>query len=769
VSTGALKSLTVQNLRGSVTPFSLTFEKGKKLTIVYGENATGKSTICDAFDFIGRGVVGSLDGRGLGTTASYWPSIGKNASEISVTIDTSDGECCATAVKGEVVVLPAAKRPRVAVLRRAQLVELLEATAAKRYEAVQHFIDVSHIENAEAALRSAIKDLRFGRDSAVTRIDENQKIIGSFWQTAGAIGGSPLSWAEQAAGSNPGDIDAKIDALGDVRTLYTRISETAGKFASAATDARTAHDVAAAAGVRLEELSGAVAADSLTIMAILQAAQQHLDGQHDPKVCPLCESADKVEGLVARVDRRLETLSALRTASADATSKRNGAIRADDRLAAIRTEALEYATDFDTGMKNIFWPASVPLPLAAPSADPTLWPAWLKETDDLSDKWRAAEVGLQDHKKFLTTLKAALATLLENLTIQQELDALLPKMERALAIVEQERRKFTDAVLTKIAEDVGILYEGVHPGEGLDKISLELDPKRRASLAIGASFCGSDNIPPQAYFSDSHLDTLGLCIFLALAAHDSVGETILVLDDVVASMDEPHVDRLIELLYRETTKFRHCIVTTHYKPWKEKYRWGQLRSGDCHFVELTKWSASDGMKLIRSMPELERLRTMLEDPSPDLQGIVAKAAVILEAALDFLTLLYGCHIPRKAVGGYTIGELLPAVDRKLRKALMIEIQSVDGDGSSTYIAHLLESRLDELDSIMQLRNIVGAHYNEASFSLPDADALRFGTQVLQFVELLTDETVGWPKNGKSGQYWATSGETRRLHPLKRPS
>jgi hypothetical protein len=769
VSTGALKSLTVQNLRGSVTPFLLRFEKGKKLTIVYGENATGKSTICDALDFIGRGEVGSLDGRGLGKTASYWPSIGKNASEISVTIDTSDGECCATALKGEVIVLPAAKRPRVAVLRRAQLVELLEATAAKRYEAVQHFIDVSHIENAEAALRSALKDLRLGRDSAVTRIDANQEAVRNSWEAAGSSGDDPLAWAEHVSGSDADELDGEIDALATLRSLYGHIAETAEKFASAAADVIVAHDVATAAGVRLEELSSAVAVDSLTIMAILQAAKKHLDDHREPKICPLCESADKIEGLAARVDRRLEALSVLRTASADATSKRNDATRADERLAVIRKEALGYATGFETGMKNISWPTGVPLPLVAPSTEPTLWPAWLKETDSLSDKWRTAEAGLQDHKKFLTVLKAAVATLLENVKIQQELDALMPKMERALEIVEQERRELTDAVLAKIAEDVGVLYEGVHPGEGLDKISLELDPKKRASLAIGASFCGSNNIPPQAYFSDSHLDTLGLCIFLALAAHDSVGETILVLDDVVASMDEPHVDRLIELLYRETTKFRHCIVTTHYKPWKEKYRWGQLRSGDCHFVELTKWSASDGLKLIRSMPELERLRTMLGDPSPDLQGIVAKAGVILEAALDFLTLLYGCNIPRRAVGGYTIGELLPAVDHKLRKSLIVDVRSSDGNGSSTYISHALEARLGELDTIMQVRNAVGAHYNEASFSLPDADALHFGKQVLQFVELLSDEAVGWPKNGSSGQYWATSGETRRLHPLKRPS
>ncbi|MEZ5477583.1 MAG: AAA family ATPase [Thiolinea sp.] len=56
---GALDKITIGHLRGSVKPFTLVFERKKKLTIIYGENGTGKSTICDAFDFLGNGMVGS--------------------------------------------------------------------------------------------------------------------------------------------------------------------------------------------------------------------------------------------------------------------------------------------------------------------------------------------------------------------------------------------------------------------------------------------------------------------------------------------------------------------------------------------------------------------------------------------------------------------------------------------------------------------------------------------------------------------------------------
>ena len=117
---------------------------------------------------------------------------------------------------------------------------------------------------------------------------------------------------------------------------------------------------------------------------------------------------------------------------------------------------------------------------------------------------------------------------------------------------------------------------------------------------------------------------------------DGPENTILVLDDVLASVDEPHVERLIEMLYAEAIEFRHCLITTHYRPWKQKLRWGWLKNGQCQFVELSKWTNQHGMTLVRSIPEVERLRTLLNETPPDPQLVCAKAGVILEAALDFL-------------------------------------------------------------------------------------------------------------------------------------
>ena len=159
---------------------------------------------------------------------------------------------------------------------------------------------------------------------------------------------------------------------------------------------------------------------------------------------------------------------------------------------------------------------------------------------------------------------------------------------------------------------------------------------------------------------------------------------------------------------------------------------------------------------------------MLDDPTPDPQVICAKAGVILEAGLDFLTMKYECRLPRKVSGLYTLGELLPAIDKKLKAALCVEHKHVEDDGTIEYVEHRLAPHLDELSRIAQARNVFGCHFNALSFDLLDSDAIAFGREVLLLMDCMIDENAGWPNKDKSGSYWANTGETRRLHPLRRP-
>lgn len=775
MSAAALARLNIEHLRGSVIPFSLPFEKNKKLSVIYGENGTGKSTICDAFDFIGNGKVGSLENRGLGKTAKYWQSVGKKAADLSVTLETASADpkkpdaCRATVGKGEVVTTPASLRPKVEVLRRSQILALIEAKPGDRYAAISRFIDVSGIESSEAALRDLVRDLKNNREIAVARVQENLDAIIQFWETAGKQGKDHLTWAEAESKRDPGTSAGELAALDGLQNAFSRLTDYPTQLTQATNAVTVSQKAAANAKKNADECAQTITADAGEMMGILDSASSYFHRHPTPATCPLCESSEKAEGLAERIKQRLKSFSALQSALQKTKAADVEVQRSVQQLESIKANAKRHAQDFEKArLKLAEWPEDIELPKTPAPDEITALAEWLEKAAHLPAQWKKVEIARQDRKQFLATLKSALKTFQDNVKAQKELDVLLPKLSKALEIVEDERRKFSDEVLSKIASEVGRIYEIVHPGEGLNKISLELDPNRRASLEIGAEFCGQTGAPPQAYFSDSHLDTLGLCVFLALAALDGPEKTILVLDDILASVDEPHVERLIEMLYGEAVKFRHCIITTHYRPWKQKLRWGWLKNGQCQFIELTKWTEKNGLTLIRSIPDVERLRLLLAETPPDPQLVCAKAGVILEAVLNFITDIYSCSMPKRSNGLYTLGDLLPSIDKKLRNALAVEVMATDAAGAISYTTVKLSTFLEELLRISQARNVFGCHFNTLSFELLDSDAIGFGQNVLQLSEAVTCPEAGWPKSAKSGKYWATLGETRRLYPLIQP-
>lgn len=769
MSGSILKQLTIEHLRGSVRPFSLSFANGKKLTLVYGENATGKTTICDAFEFLGKGKVSSLENRGLGKTTRYWHSVGRSSADIIVSLETENSACIARVQQGEVVVVPPEVRPKTEVLRRGQILRLLDAKPAERYAEISRFLDVSAVESSEASLRELIRALSSNRETAVARVLENQNSLNDFWTEAGRPAGDALVWARGESVRGTATLELEIEGLNRLRNAYQRVAEYPEWLDSAAEAIGTAQAAADNASKEFEKHLGMMAEGSGDLIRLLEAAESYLSKHPAPASCPVCESDEKILGLTQRVSERIRDSSLLQAAAREKRAADERVQAALHKLEELEGSLAKHSTEFEAARNAHEWHPGTPLPgTPCPTIRADLR-KWLSNTTQLPTTWRVAETERYDKKQFLSTLKRALETYETNVQAQKDLDRLLPRLERALEIVEEERRKFTDGVLAQIAGRVGTLYEAVHPGEGLNKISLELDPKRRASLEIGANFCGHATAPPQAYYSQSHLDTLGICVFLALAELDQPAQTILVMDDVLASVDEPHVERLINVLYAEALTFRHCIITTHYRPWKEKLRWGWLRHGQCHFVELGKWSETGGLSTTDSIPEVDRLRKLLADSPVDSQSVCAKAGVILEATLEFLTQAYECPVPRRRNALYTLGDLLKSIDKKLRKALKVEVLKTDEqNGLTSYESHILGPELDELARIAQARNVFGCHFSALSFELLDSDAIGFGNHVLRLAEVLIDPDQGWPRSDKSGSYWATAGETRRLHPLRQP-
>lgn len=766
-----LKSLTLTAFRGSAATFKLNFEKGKKLTLIYGENGTGKTTICDAFEFLAKDNVGSLDSRGLGAgVRKYWRTVGKTPQDFVVELTTSDGTCTGK-LAGNLTTVLNGTTPKVELLRQRQILELIETQPAKRYEAIKRFIDIEAFERSEEALRQQGKALSGELTSAQQAEAQSLDELQSSYETAGSPARlNAVEWAKQKLEEPTTGLEADIEAISKLRAAFQALKsypETLGGKRDNLATAQTNADAADQAQIDALATVDSAAAER---EGVLTAGKTYLDAHGDVEQCPLCESKENAATLAEAVKTTLAQLSVLTTANQKKKQAHTALNFAKSALQQTEGDYAKAVAALSNAQASHQWKAGVQLPASAAPNDAASLPAWLADNDAIATSWADNEASWRGESKFRAQLKFAAERYETNAARVAELSALIPHLERALADCVEERQKFTDGIISAIAKEVGKLYEKVHPGEGLDKIALELDPAKRASLTLGATFVGHD-APPQAYFSQSHLDTLGLCVFLALAARDGASETVLVLDDVLGSIDEPHVERVIGMIYEVSANFRHTIVTTHYRPWREKYRWGWLRPGKpCQFVELTGWAIDDGIRIISSLPEVERLRTLLTESPIDPQAVCSKAGVILEAALDYLTQKYECAVPRRHGASYTLGDFLPAISGKLRDALKVEMR--DGLVDATAPPHStvdLKPILDELARIAQARNAFGAHFKAISFELLDTDAVGFAKHVILLVDTLVCPEHGWPSNDKSGSYWRNSGDSRRLHPLKKPS
>lgn len=767
-----LKSLTLTAFRGSTATFKLGFEKGKKLTLIYGENGTGKTTICDAFEFLAFEKVGSIEDRGMGKGLErFWPTAGKPASALRIDLETSVAKCTGTVVGKKASVSPVSARPRIELLRQRQILELIQAQPAERYEKIKRFIDIDAFERSEDTLRQLGKTLAAEKQQAQGAENENLAALQSFYDAAGKPAGlNPVTWAKKKLADPVTELGADIAAIAKLRAAFEALKAFPERLESRRVAVAAAKDALAAAEKALTDAIASATEGAGEALALLEKGRDYLHAHPAVAECPLCGSDEKISGLADSIENRLKNLASLKAADTTKKRQQSALSSAEAALTQAEVDYQKAIAAFDAARKGHSWKTEVKLPPNAPPMESSKLAVWLADSAAIAGSWPAVEASWHEETKFIAALKSASERYESNVMRCKELEALTPKVDRALTQCVEERQKFTDGIISEIAQEVGKLYEAVHPGEGLDAIALPLDPAKRASMELMAKFAGVD-APPQAYFSQSHLDTLGLCVFLALAARDRSAETVLILDDVLGSVDEPHVERVIGMIYELSTKFQHTIVTTHYRPWREKFRWGWLKPGQaCQFVELTGWAIDDGIRVVSSLPEIERLKSLLNESPIDPQAICSKAGVVLEAVLDYLTQKYECAVPRRQGAAYTLGDLLPAISGKLREALRVELR--DGLMNPTAPSNStveLKPILDELTRIAQARNAFGAHFKAISFELLDADAVGFAKHVVQLVDLLTHPEHGWPSNDKSGSYWRNSADSRRLHPLKKPS
>lgn len=130
--------------------------------------------------------------------------------------------------------------------------------------------------------------------------------------------------------------------------------------------------------------------------------------------------------------------------------------------------------------------------------------------------------------------------------------------------------------------------------------------------------------------SESHLNSLGISLFLAAAKYFDKTNAFLILDDVVSSFDVNHRRSLARLL-RDKFQDTQFLLFTHDDLWFDMLK-QDLPSNRWLFKELAKWSHENGVEIIESPMSLrERIQCYLD--TNDVSGAANKCRILVEGIL----------------------------------------------------------------------------------------------------------------------------------------
>lgn len=592
-----LRSLVINAFRGATRPFRLTFDPDKRITMIFGDNGTGKTTIADALVCLCTDHYGSLDDKS-GADKGFLLAEGHEPEELYIQLETDAGTFTATLAGKKLRKDPADPPVTLRHLRRSSVIELATAAPAQRYEQLAAYFDLSGIVKSEEGLRNLARSARNEQEQIARALTGVEQLLEATWKNEGSPGNGWEQWATAELAKDLGAEQARLNALRAAGQAWERASIALEKLNDTRAQGVAAAEARKTAGQRLAGLQSASAQDP-SLLPLLEKALHYLNASsRDPQNCPLCRQPADHDRLLAELQTRLDGMHALREAAAAAEAARTEHERLQtlwqgclDSLNADIHRLLEAATPLDKAPAFAENLNALQNPDLSPRRRAELFGELHPTLSGfLQGKSLEAEIigkALDRYSLIHQNWQAVLRCRAE----AGETAALLHAAEAALKIAENTRKSYIETELAAISGEVDALFQALHPGEHIGGVQLFLKEKGKNSLELTARFHRHTGVAPQSLYSESHLDTLALCIFLALAKRYGGTDTVLLLDDVLGACDEAHLERFMAVLEEQSAYFAHIILTTHYRPWQEQYG----HSAEIQLVELGPWTLQGGV------------------------------------------------------------------------------------------------------------------------------------------------------------------------------
>ena len=229
---------------------------------------------------------------------------------------------------------------------------------------------------------------------------------------------------------------------------------------------------------------------------------------------------------------------------------------------------------------------------------------------------------------------------------------------------EESRDRILNELYGKIQDKFVDLYKQLH-GDDEKGFSAKLEPKG-AALNFEVDFHGRGAYPPHALHSEGHQDSMGLCLFLALADFLASGIVdVLLLDDVVMSVDAEHRRSLCTVLTKSFPN-KQFVITTHDQTWASQLKTEGLVTSKTS-IEFYNWDIETGPHLNLEQDIRKDIRAFLEQN--DIPAAAAKLRRGAESFFDSMCDSLEAQVIYKQSRRWELGNFMPNAVSQYSKLL----------------------------------------------------------------------------------------------------
>jgi len=700
-----IKTIDIHAFRG-IPDFELQLD-GKNLLLL-GENGTGKSSLVEAIEFFFTGKISHLEGtRGL-SLQRHGPHVNFEPDDLNVELTFNPGNIVLNRNFASSPSPPEQLKDYFQItqkdtfiLRRSQILTFIMSKPADRFRAIGSIIGVepldeielgmmrvrddlkSRIESKEEKIDGLISDLSTIIETNITKVEEVLPALNKMLQEAGLPLIRSLEDVDKHAEEMLKTVK-KTESIDKIRVLNEILGTTKTELISdevidELNDLNNKVKHLLQEDIRLE----------LSVANLLKSGRKVIK-EEEMDICPLCEQKIDREKLLAKINDRLkllrdlsEKVSEVRIMSTPVIDKLNGIvdefkttiskIESFSELTEKKSKIMEkiaFLNEFVshiTSAKDLKNEIPVQVFNQQKNEINVVWSSISTKCSQLLDA-----IGLTEDEKRVLGVARLIEQARSKTTELSKVQTELKICQNRFDLAEKIYFTFSETKKTKIQEtydsihgNIQSFYSMLHPNEPHKNIELTVALGRRASTELRMESFGREGEDPRALTSEGHLDSLGLCIFLGFVKKFNAGCSLIVLDDVVSTVDAKHRENICKLLLEEF-RDKQLIITTHDEVWYKQLRAFQRAygiEGDFKNLVITNWHVENGPTIMPYKIRWERIQEKIG--SGDKTGAGNDGRQYLEWLLKHICEVTNAPVPVNNWQGGMVSGILPHAKKRL--------------------------------------------------------------------------------------------------------